>query len=106
VTGITQKEMIDNYKGEIVYNSEVDNHFPYLTVKQTLEFAAAVRTPRNHVAAVSRKENIRRVTDVVMTVCGLLGAQNTRVGDDFVRGVSGGERKASLFIYLHGRYLC
>jgi ATP-binding cassette subfamily G (WHITE) protein 2 (PDR) len=98
--------MIDNYKGEIVYNSEVDNHFPYLTVKQTLEFAAAARTPRNHVAAVSRKENIRRVTDVVMTVCGLVGAQNTRVGDDFVRGVSGGERKASLLIDLHRRYLC
>ncbi|KAG0647288.1 abc multidrug transporter atrI [Hyphodiscus hymeniophilus] len=92
-SGIPQKEMIRNFKGEIVYNSEVDYHFPFLTVKQTLEFAAAVRTPRNRIVSVSRKENIQRVTAVVMAICGLTRARNTRVGNDFVRGVSGGERK-------------
>ena len=94
--------MTDNYKGEIVYNSEIDTHFPHLTVKETLEFAAAVRTPQNHVVAASRKENISRVTAVAMAVCGLTHTQNTRVGNDFIRGVSGGERKVvsyySIFI--------
>ena len=90
--------MVSNYKGEIVYNSETDNHFPHLTVRQTLEFATAVRTPRNHVVAISRKENIRRVTAVAMAVCGLTRSQNTRVGNDFIRGVSGGERKVFLHI--------
>lgn len=85
--------MISNFKGEIVYNSEVDNHFPHLTVRQTLEFAAAVRTPHNHVIADSREETIQQITAVSMAVCGLTRAQNTRVGNDFVRGVSGGERK-------------
>lgn len=88
--------MISNFKGEIIYNSEVDNHFPYLSVKQTLEFAAAVRTPQNRILAASRKDNIQRVTEVVMAVCGLTKSQNTRVGNDFVRGVSGGERKVIL----------
>jgi ATP-binding cassette subfamily G (WHITE) protein 2 (PDR) len=90
--------MIKNFKGEIVYNSEVDNHFPHLTVKQTLEFAASARTPHNRVIAVSRKDTIQRITAVVMAVCGLTRAQNTRVGNDFVRGVSGGERKVILWL--------
>ena len=85
--------MIANFKGELVYNAEVDRHFPHLTVGETLEFAAALRTPSNHVVAVSRKDNIQQVVAVVMAVCGLTHTKNTKVGDDFVRGVSGGERK-------------
>ncbi|KAH7382111.1 ABC-transporter [Pyrenochaeta sp. MPI-SDFR-AT-0127] len=91
--GITQEEMIREHKGEIVYNSEVDKHFPHLTVRETLEFAATVRTPRNRVLSVSRKKNVKRVTAVVMAICGLTDTQNTKVGNDYVRGVSGGERK-------------
>ena len=33
------------------------------------------------------------MTDVIMAVFGLSHTYNTRVGNDFVRGVSGGERK-------------
>jgi ATP-binding cassette subfamily G (WHITE) protein 2 (PDR) len=91
--GIPQDAMIRNFKGEIIYNSEVDHHFPYLSVKQTLKFAATVRTPQNRVLAVSRKDNIQRIVEVVMAICGLSRSQDTRVGNDFVRGVSGGERK-------------
>lgn len=88
--------MIRKYKGEIVYNSEVDKHFPHLTVRQTLEFAATMRTPRNSVVAVSSKDHVKKVTAVAMAVCGLTQTQNTKVGNDFVRGVSGGERKVML----------
>ncbi|OCK82353.1 ABC-transporter [Lepidopterella palustris CBS 459.81] len=91
--GIPQEEMIREHKGEIVYNSEVDKHFPHLTVRETLEFAATVRTPRNHVVAVSREDNVKQTTAVAMAICGLTHTQNSKVGDDFVRGVSGGERK-------------
>lgn len=38
--GIPQQKMIKEFKGETVYNQEVDKHFPHLTVGQTLEFAA------------------------------------------------------------------
>jgi ABC-type multidrug transport system ATPase subunit len=85
--------MIKHFKGEIVYNAEVDRHFPHLTVRQTLEFAAAMRTPENRVLGSSRKESVKRMTAVAMAVCGLTHAQNTRVGSEYVRGASGGERK-------------
>jgi ABC-type multidrug transport system ATPase subunit len=91
--GIPAKEMRTKYRGEIVYNSEVDSHFPYLTVLQTLEFAATLRTAHNRVIADSRTENARRLTEVIMNIFGLSTVQHTVVGNDYVRGVSGGERK-------------
>lgn len=37
--GIRLVDMIKEFKGEVVYNQEVDKHFPHLTVGETLEFA-------------------------------------------------------------------
>jgi len=91
--GITQKQMIKEFKGEAVYNQEVDKHFPHLTVGQTLEHAAALRTPSNRPMDMSRPDFTKFVTQVVMAVLGLSHTYNTKVGNDFVRGVSGGERK-------------
>lgn len=91
--GIPQSKMMKEFKGETVYNQEVDKHFPHLTVGQTLEHAAALRTPSNRPMGVSRKEFSRFLTQVVMAVLGLSHTYNTKVGNDFVRGVSGGERK-------------
>lgn len=91
--GVPQRRMIKEFKGETVYNQEVDKHFPHLTVGQTLEFAAAVRTPSNRPGGTSRDEFAQFLTKVVMAVLGLSHTYNTKVGDDFVRGVSGGERK-------------
>lgn len=72
---------------------QVDKHFPHLTVGQTLEFAAACRTPQHRVRGMSREEFSKFVAQVVMTVVGLSHTYNTKVGNDFIRGVSGGERK-------------
>ncbi|KXH37611.1 ABC-2 type transporter [Colletotrichum salicis] len=91
--GIPQKKMMKEFKGEAVYNQEVDKHFPHLTVGQTLEFAGAVRTPSNRPMGLSREEAHKKGAQVVMAVCGLSHTYNTKVGNDFVRGVSGGERK-------------
>ncbi|RMY66568.1 hypothetical protein D0863_08338 [Hortaea werneckii] len=91
--GISQEQMLKEFKGEVVYNQEVDKHFPHLTVGQTLEHACALRTPQHRAMGVSRQEFIKHVTQVVMAVYGLSHTYNTKVGDDFVRGVSGGERK-------------
>lgn len=91
--GIPQNKMIKEFKGETVYNQEVDKHFPHLTVGQTLEHAAALRTPSNRPMGVSRQEFSGFLTRVVMAVLGLSHTYNTKVGNDFVRGVSGGERK-------------
>ncbi|KAF2087078.1 ATP-binding cassette transporter ABC1 [Saccharata proteae CBS 121410] len=91
--GIPQKKMLKEFKGEVVYNQEVDKHFPHLTVGETLEFAASVRTPSNRIKGIGRKQFAQHVTKVVMATFGLSHTYNTKVGNDFVRGVSGGERK-------------
>lgn len=91
--GIPQKDMMKEFKGEVIYNQEVDKHFPHLTVGQTLEFAAATRTPSSRPMDMSRGEFVQYITRVVMAVVGLSHTYNTKVGNDFIRGVSGGERK-------------
>ncbi|KAI5464906.1 ABC-2 type transporter-domain-containing protein [Mariannaea sp. PMI_226] len=91
--GIPQKLMKKEFKGEAIYNQEVDRHFPHLTVGQTLEFAASVRTPSHRINNMSRKAFVQYVAKVVMAAFGLSHTYNTKVGNDFIRGVSGGERK-------------
>ncbi|CAL5870648.1 uncharacterized protein PFLUO_LOCUS4888 [Penicillium psychrofluorescens] len=91
--GISMEKMHKEFKGEVVYNQEVDKHFPHLTVGQTLEFAAAARTPENRLHGINRLSFAKHITQVAMTVFGLSHTYNTKVGDDYIRGVSGGERK-------------
>ncbi|KAK2666368.1 hypothetical protein RAB80_018025 [Fusarium oxysporum f. sp. vasinfectum] len=85
--------MTRHFKGELIYNGEVDENLPYLTVGQTLEFAAAMRTPRARLPGITRKDRVKHVVQVMLTVFGLSHTKNTIVGNDYVRGVSGGERK-------------
>lgn len=85
--------MIKQFKGEVVYNQEVDKHFPHLTVGETLEFAARVRTPQQRPGDHDRESWVKHITRVIMALYGLSHTYNTKVGNDFVRGVSGGERK-------------
>ncbi|EPE05021.1 abc transporter [Ophiostoma piceae UAMH 11346] len=96
-SGVPQSKMMKEFRGETIYNQEVDKHFPELTVGQTLEFAAQVRMPSHKWAHLSKKLSRRDVANyiakVVMAVCGLSHTYNTKVGNEFVRGVSGGERK-------------
>jgi ATP-binding cassette subfamily G (WHITE) protein 2 (PDR) len=93
VSGIPREVMMKEFKSEVSYNQEVDKHFPHLTVGQTLEFAALARAPHTRFDGMSREEYACRMRDLVMAVFGLSHTMNTKVGNDFVRGVSGGERK-------------
>lgn len=52
-----------------------------------------MRTPEHRPHGLSRKEFAKFQAQVVMAVLGLSHTYNTKVGNDFVRGVSGGERK-------------
>ncbi|KAL8279409.1 hypothetical protein RQP46_008221 [Phenoliferia psychrophenolica] len=62
-------------------------------VGETLMFAAKARAPRNRLPGVTRAQYAEHIRDVVMAVFGLSHTINTKVGNDFIRGVSGGERK-------------
>ncbi|KAJ7057894.1 ABC-2 type transporter-domain-containing protein [Mycena amicta] len=85
--------MHDDFRGEVIYNAETDVHFPHLTVGQTLLFAAKARVPRIRLGGVARDIYAEHLRDLVMTIFGLSHTIDTKVGNDFVRGVSGGERK-------------
>ncbi|VEU20288.1 DEKNAAC101162 [Brettanomyces naardenensis] len=91
--GLTPKDIEKHYRGEVVYSAETDSHFPHLTVGQTLEFAASLRTPENRPAGITREQYAKHMTKVFMATYGLSHTFNTKVGNDFIRGVSGGERK-------------
>lgn len=81
------------HRGEAIYNAEVDIHFPHLTVGDTLGFAARARQPRHLPRGYDSLKFTNHLRDAVMAMFGILHTLNTRVGDDFIRGVSGGERK-------------
>ncbi|KAH7388649.1 ABC-2 type transporter-domain-containing protein [Pyrenochaeta sp. MPI-SDFR-AT-0127] len=91
--GIPAKQMNTSFRGEAIYTAEVDAHFPQLSVGDTLYFAARARSPRKIPGGVTRQHYAEHLRDVVMAMFGISHTVNTRVGNDFVRGVSGGERK-------------
>jgi ATP-binding cassette subfamily G (WHITE) protein 2 (PDR) len=91
--GLTPKEISKHYRADVVYCAETENHFPHLTVGQTLEFAARLRTPQTRPDGVTREQYATHMASVIMATYGLLHTRNTKVGNDYVRGVSGGERK-------------
>ena len=92
-TGISFEEMHSSFRGETIYTAEQDVHFPAMTVGNTLYFAARARAPRYIPSALSKKEYAEHLRDVIMATFGIRHTINTKVGNEYVRGVSGGERK-------------
>ena len=93
--GTDAKKMAKDFRGEVLYNPEDDLHYATLTVKDTLEFALRTRTPgkesRNE--GESPKEYVREFLRVVTKLFWIEHTLGTKVGNEFVRGVSGGEKK-------------
>ncbi|KAH8423632.1 uncharacterized protein LDX57_001391 [Aspergillus melleus] len=90
--GILPKHMHHRFRGDVLYNAELDVHLPHLTVGETLTFAARAK-PCTSIPGVSAVQASNIIRDVVMAIFGIAHTKNTRVGDEYVRGVSGGERK-------------
>ncbi|XP_005390993.1 PREDICTED: ATP-binding cassette sub-family G member 8 isoform X2 [Chinchilla lanigera] len=65
-----------------------DQLLPHLTVRETLAFVAQMRLPRTF----SQAQRDKRVEDVIAELR-LRQCADTRVGNAYVRGVSGGERR-------------
>lgn len=93
--GTDAKTMGKHYRGEVLCNPEDDLHYATLSVKNTLEFALKTRTPgkasRNE--GESRADYVKEFLRVVSKLFWIEHTMNTKVGDEFVRGVSGGEKK-------------
>ena len=91
--GLDQEEMMSKFKGYVIYCPELDFHFPRITVKETIDFALKCKTPRVRIDKMTRNQYVDSMRDLWCTVFGLRHTYATKVGNDFVRGVSGGERK-------------
>lgn len=109
--GITADEMHSDHRGEAIYTAELDVHFPMMTVADTLTFAARARQPRDwqsrlppglRPGAEAKSETAaseaaggfaEHLRDVAMAMFGISHTADSPVGNDVVRGISGGERK-------------
>lgn len=91
--GIHPAHIKKSLRADVLYNAEVDAHLAHLTVGETLTFAARCRSARHAPQGVSREQVDNTLRNVMMATFGISHTFNTRVGDEFVRGVSGGERK-------------
>ncbi|KAM9476927.1 ATP-binding cassette sub-family G member 8 [Clarias gariepinus] len=75
-------------KKSIAHVRQDDRLLPHLTVRETLTFVAKLRLPTHFTQA----QRDQRVDDVIAELR-LRQCANTRVGNNYVRGVSGGERR-------------
>ncbi|KAI3706587.1 hypothetical protein L6452_24427 [Arctium lappa] len=75
-------------KSRIGFVTQDDVLFPHLTVKETITYAALLRLPKT----LTKQEKEKRAGDVIGEL-GLERCQDSMIGNSFVRGVSGGERK-------------
>ena len=73
------------------YVKKDDIHLPQLTVAETLYFSARLRNPH-----MSRRVAFVRVA-LIMKLLGLLHTWSTPIGDDLIRGISGGEKRRVSF---------
>lgn len=86
-SGLFTRDISKRFRGSVAYIPEDDVHLPTLTVRQTLEFALLNKT------AKKRLHETPRFLDEFGRVFGMTHVMNTLVGDEYIRGVSGGERK-------------
>ena len=86
-SSLSLDEVGKHYRSAVAYVPEDDVHFPTLTVRQTLEFALQSKTPKRY------RDRIPRYLEIYGRVFGMTHTMNTLVGNEYIRGVSGGERK-------------
>ena len=85
---------VEQYRGQIVMNTEDEIFFPTLTVGQTIDFATKMKVP-SHLPSSMRndREFQQEQRDFLLKSMGISHTDGTKVGNEFIRGVSGGERK-------------
>nr|CCA16626.1 ATPbinding Cassette (ABC) Superfamily putative [Albugo laibachii Nc14] len=107
--GVPQSDLTKTLSQFVAYVTQRDYHFPTLTVKETFQFAHDFCTPvskeeiyqRLSSGTIEENESARAIVDheidlhpdLVIANLGLKHCENTVVGDEMLRGVSGGERK-------------
>lgn len=82
------------YRGQIVMNTEEDLFFPALTVDQTMDFATRLKLPARLPSGTTSKNAYQKdFRDFLLQSMSIFHTKDTKVGNEYVRGCSGGERK-------------
>lgn len=89
--GIDRQVFKKKYSSVIAYNPEDDPHYASLTVRQTLRFALECRM--GGAVEERRRERIEEWIAVCIRLFGLQNCADTKIGDEMIRGCSGGEKK-------------
>lgn len=93
--GTDAEEMRRKFRSEVLYNPEDDLHYATLKVKDTLQFALKTKTPgkdsRNE--GESRQDYVNEFLRVITKLFWIEHTLGTKVGNELIRGVSGGEKK-------------
>ena len=92
--GSLDHKQAKRYQGQIVMNTEEELFFPTLTVGQTIDFATRMKVP-SHLPEGTADSNTfqQRNAEFLLKSMGIFHTRDTKVGNEYVRGVSGGERK-------------
>ncbi|KAJ5907467.1 hypothetical protein N7495_000149 [Penicillium taxi] len=82
------------YQGQIIMNTEEELFYPRLTVGQTMDFATRLKVPFHLPEGHANVDDYTAETkEFLLKSMGISHTADTKVGNEFVRGVSGGERK-------------
>ncbi|KAF7594206.1 hypothetical protein BBP40_009910 [Aspergillus hancockii] len=93
--GTDSQTMADKYRSEVLYNPEDDLHYPTLSVRDTLLFALRLRTPSKagRLPGESPKDYQTTFLSAIAKLFWIEHALDTKVGNELIRGISGGEKK-------------
>ena len=92
--GSMTSEEVKQYRGQIVMNTEEELFFPTLTVGQTIDFATRMKVPFKIPSSHEKPSDFQQQSrDFLLRSMGIAHTHETKVGNEYVRGVSGGERK-------------
>ncbi|KAH9519810.1 ATP-binding cassette sub- G member 2 [Bulinus truncatus] len=78
----------DNFKCLVGYVVQDDIVMGTLTVRENFEFSATLRLP----SSVKKQERKERIDQIIYEL-GLTEVADSKVGTDYIRGISGGEKK-------------
>ncbi|KAL3482172.1 ABC-2 type transporter-domain-containing protein [Aspergillus californicus] len=92
--GTMDHKEAEPYRGQIVMNTEEEIFFPTLTVGDTMDFATKNKVLFNRPSGLPTAKDYREdMKEFLLESMGISHTANTKVGNEYVRGVSGGERK-------------
>ncbi|XPS79103.1 hypothetical protein M3J07_011108 [Ascochyta lentis] len=89
----------ERYRGQIIMNTEEEIFFPALTVEDTIDFAARLKVPHHLAPGIKDANEYAKINkEFLLKALGIEHTTGTKVGDAYIRGVSGGERKRASIV--------